>query len=115
MLCHWRYLLDNIFGEVKSVSCLGVNNIKQRWDESGKPYKADTDDAAYATFQLKNGIVAQINSNWCTRVRRDDLVTFQVDGTNGSAGARLPKGRTPTRGGTRRPGGDTDRPAPVDF
>src|SRR6266404_9345212 len=41
MLCHWRYVLDNLFGEVKSVSCLGATHIPKRWDENGKPYKAD--------------------------------------------------------------------------
>ncbi len=89
MLCHWRYVLDNLFGEVKSVSCLGTTHIPQRVDEAGKTYAADTDDSAYATFQLENGIVAHINSSWCVRVRRDDLVTFQVDGTHGSAVAGL--------------------------
>jgi predicted dehydrogenase len=115
MLCHWRYVMDNIFGEVKSVSCLGVNNIKTRWDENGKPYKGDTDDAAYATFQLKNGIVVQMNSSWCTRPRRDDLVTFQVDGTNGSAVAGLLKCWTQSRAETPRPVWNPDVPQPINF
>ena len=55
MLCHWRYVLDNLFGEVKAVSCLGATHIAQRWDESGKPYAATADDAAYATFELDGG------------------------------------------------------------
>src|SRR5215510_12168058 len=91
MLCHWRYVLDNLFGEVKSVSCLGATHVPKRWDENGKAYKADVDDAAYVTFQLANGVIAHINSSWCTRVRRDDLVTFHVDGTLGSAVAGLQK------------------------
>ena len=89
MLCHWRYVLDNLFGEVKSVSCLGTRHIPQRWDEQQDPYEATADDAAYATFELEGGIIAQVNSSWCTRVRRDDLVTFHVDGTRGSAVAGL--------------------------
>ena len=89
MLCHWRYILDNLLGEVEAVSCRGANFITKRWDERGKPYKADADDAAFATFELAGGILAQINSSWCTRVRRDDLVTFQLDGTRGSALAGL--------------------------
>jgi len=89
MLCHWRYVLDSLFGEVKSVSCLGATHIPARWDESGKKYKATADDAAYASFQLAGGVIAQFNSSWSVRVRRDDLVTFQVDGTKGSAVAGL--------------------------
>ena len=81
MLCHWRYVLDNLFGEVESVSCPGATHIPKRWDERSKPYVADTDDAAYATFELTGGATAQINRSWTTRVRRDDFVTFHVDGT----------------------------------
>jgi predicted dehydrogenase len=80
MLCHWRYVLDNLFGEVKSVMCHGAIHIPERVDEQGKRYKATADDAAYAIFELATGVVAQINSSWTTRVRRDDLVTFHVDG-----------------------------------
>ncbi|BEP43325.1 hypothetical protein GmRootV15_39140 [Variovorax sp. V15] len=43
MMCHWRYVLDNLFGEVKSVSCLGTTHIPTRWDEAGKPYEATAD------------------------------------------------------------------------
>jgi predicted dehydrogenase len=89
MLCHWRYVMDNLFGEVKSVSCLGATHIPERWDENGRRYRATADDAAYATFRLAGGVVAHFNSSWCVRVRRDDLVTFQVDGTKGSAVAGL--------------------------
>jgi predicted dehydrogenase len=89
MLCHWRYVLDNLFGEVKAVSCLGATHIPERWGEDGKPYAATADDAAYATFELAGGVIAHFNSSWCVRVRRDDLLTLQVDGTEGSAVATL--------------------------
>jgi len=89
MLCHWRYVLDNVVAPVKSVSCTGQVNIVERWDEAGQKYISDADDAAYALFELEGGIIAQINSSWCVRVKRDDLVTFQVDGTLGSAVAGL--------------------------
>src|SRR5205807_1816720 len=85
MLCHWRYVLDNLFGEVRAVSCLGATHIPYRWDENGKKYKATADDAAYATFRLSGGVIAHFNSSWTVRVRRDDLLTLQVDGTHGSA------------------------------
>jgi predicted dehydrogenase len=89
MLCHWRYVIDNLFGEIKSVSCLGATHIPTRWDEAGKPYKATADDSAYATFELHNGVVCHFNSSWAVRVKRDDLLTLQVDGTHGSAVAGL--------------------------
>jgi predicted dehydrogenase len=89
MICHWRYVIDNLFGEIKSLSCIGATHIPQRWDEQQQPYDATADDAVYATFELHNGAIVQINSSWCVRVRRDDLVTFQVDGVNGSAVAGL--------------------------
>jgi len=115
MLCHWRYVLDNLFGDVKSVSCLGAIHVPKRWDESGKPYDADADDAAYATFELANGIIVQMNSSWCTRVRRDDLVTFHVDGMLGSAVAGLQKCWSQARVNTPRPVWNPDVPQPIDF
>ncbi|MGZ9092823.1 MAG: Gfo/Idh/MocA family protein [Rhodoplanes sp.] len=115
MLCHWRYVLDNLFGEVESVSCLGATHIPKRWDENDRPYKADVDDAAYATFQLAGGVIAQINSSWCTRVRRDDLVTFHVDGTHGSAVAGLQKCWSQARVNTPRPVWNPDVPQPIKF
>jgi predicted dehydrogenase len=115
MLCHWRYVLDNLFGEVEAVSCLGAIHIPERIDEQGRRYKADADDAAYATFQLAGGVVAHINSSWVTRVRRDDLVTFQVDGTHGSAIAGLQKCWTQSRVNTPKPVWNPDIPQPIDF
>jgi predicted dehydrogenase len=115
MLCHWRYVLDNLFGDVKSVFCLGAIHVPKRWDENGKPYDADADDAAYATFELANGIIVQMNSSWCTRVRRDDLVTFHVDGTLGSAVAGLQKCWSQARVNTPRPVWNPDVPQPIDF
>jgi len=107
MMCHWRYVLDNLFGEVQSVSCLGATHIPKRWDESDRPYVATADDAAYATLELKghNGepVIAQVNSSWATRVRRDDLVTFHVDGSDGSAVATLTECRSQSRVNTPRP------------
>jgi predicted dehydrogenase len=115
MLCHWRYVLDNLFGEVKSVSCLGAIHIPKRADEEGHAYVADADDAAYATFELAGGVIAHINSSWCTRVRRDDLVTFHVDGTLGSAVAGLQKCWSQARVNTPRPVWNPDVPQPINF
>ena len=107
MMCHWRYVLDNLFGEVQAVSCLGTTHNPRRWDEQGRAYEATADDAAYATLQLKGHegetVIAQVNSSWVTRVRRDDLVTFHVDGTHGSAVAGLQGCRAQSRVTTPRP------------
>ena len=115
MLCHWRYVLDETFAPVRAVQCLGANHIRERVDESGKRYASDADDAAYATFQLEGGVIAQINSSWCTRVRRDDLVTFHVDGTLGSAVAGLTQCWSQSRVNTPRPVWNPDVPNPFDF
>ncbi len=115
MLCHWRYVLDNLFGEVRGVFCLGANHIPERVDEQGARYAADADDAAYATFELEGGIVAQIASSWCTRVRRDDLVIFQVDGTHGSAVAGLTRCYVQPRVATPRPVWNPDAGLTPDY
>ena len=115
MLCHWRYVLDNLFGEVQAVSCLGATHIPYRWDENGRKYKATADDAAYATFQLAGGVVAHFNSSWDVRVRRDDLLTLQVDGTKGSAVAGLRKCLFQSYEATPKPVWNPDIPQPIDF
>src|SRR5690625_5353838 len=85
MFPHWNYLLENLFGKVNSVYAHASTHIPTRWDEADEPYTATADDAAYGIFELDSGIIAQINSSWTTRVNRDDLVEFHVDGTLGSA------------------------------
>jgi predicted dehydrogenase len=115
MLCHWRYVLDNLFGAVKSVSCLGATHVPERVDESGKPYACTADDSAYATFELEGGVIAHFNSSWCVRVRRDDLLTLQVDGTLGSAVAGLRDCWVQPYGATPRPVWNPDIEQPVKF
>ncbi|MCP9237625.1 Gfo/Idh/MocA family protein [Lewinella sp. JB7] len=115
MLCHWRYVLDNLFGKVESVFCLGATHIPERIDERGKAYRATADDAAYAVFELAGGVVAQFNSSWVTRVRRDDLLTIQVDGSRGSAVAGLRECHVQHYGNTPKPVWNPDVPQPIDF
>jgi predicted dehydrogenase len=112
-------VLDNLFGAVKSVSCLGTTHIPERWDEAGRRYDATADDAVYATFELDGGdgapVVAQINSSWTTRVRRDDLATFHVDGTLGSAVAGLTDCWIQPRAATPKPVWNPDVAQTIDF
>jgi predicted dehydrogenase len=115
MLCHWRYVLDNVFGAVKAVSCLGATHIPTRWDEGGKPYQCTADDSAYATFELEGGILAHFNSSWCVRVRRDDLLTVQVDGTRGTAVAGLRHCWIQPYGATPRPVWNPDIDSPLNY
>ncbi len=115
MLCHWRYVLDNLFGAVKAVSCLAATHIPERWDETGAPYRCTAEDSAYSTFELEGGTVAHFNSSWDVRVRRDDLLTLQVDGTLGSAVAGLRDCWIQPYGATPRPVWNPDIPNPIDF
>lgn len=115
MLCHWRYLLDNVFGKVKAVSCLGATHIQKRVDENGNSYACTADDSAYATFELENGVIAHFNSSWTVRVRRDDLLTLQVDGTKGSAVAGLRECYIQHYGNTPKPVWNPDIPQPINY
>jgi predicted dehydrogenase len=115
MLSHWRYVLDHTFGPVRRVSCLCATHIPTRWDEQGKPYEATAEDAAYASFEIDGGIVAQMNSSWCVRVYRDELLQIVVDGTHGSAVAGLRECRVQHRANTPKPVWNPDLPSAVDF
>jgi predicted dehydrogenase len=115
MFCHWRYVLDQTFGAVKSVYCQGATHIPTRVDEQGNEYDATADDAAYGVFELEGGIIAQMNSSWATRVFRDELVEFHVDGTEGSAVAGLRRCRAQHRSATPKPVWNPDLPATEKF
>jgi len=115
MLCHWRYVIDNLFGKVKGVSCLGATHIPKRIDERGKAYACTSDDACYATFECEDGVICQFNSSWTVRVRRDDLLTMQVDGTHGSAIVGLRDCWLQSSGITPRPIWNPDIQQPINF
>jgi len=115
MFCHWRYLLDHTFGNVNAVQCFGTTHIPERVDERGRRYRVTADDAAYGTFQLAGDIVAQFNSSWAVRVYRDELLSIQVDGTDGSAVAGLRGCKTQHRVNTPRPVWNPDVANPFNF
>ncbi|MDS1272401.1 Gfo/Idh/MocA family oxidoreductase [Lipingzhangella sp. LS1_29] len=115
MFCHWNYVLEDIAGAVRAVTAHAATHIPTRWDEGGQSYPATADDAAYGIFELEGGAVAQINSSWCVRVHRDELVEFQVDGTEGSAVAGLRDCRVQHRSHTPRPVWNPDLPPQEPF
>ena len=115
MLCHWQYVIQNLFGDIKSLTCLGATHIPQRWDEAGKPYKCTADDSAYATFELVNGVICHFNSSWDVRVDRDDLLTLQVDGTHGSAVAGLRDCKAQSLAATPRCTWNPDMDSPIKY
>ena len=115
MFCHWSYVLSSLFGKVEAVTAKAVTHLPERWDEQGEPYKATADDAAYAIFELAGGTIAQLNSSWCVRVYRDELVEFQVDGTSGSAIAGLRECRIQHRATTPKPVWNPDLPVTEPF
>jgi predicted dehydrogenase len=115
MFCHWDYVIRNLFGPIKSLVAYGNTDIPERRAEDGKPYKATADDSAYAMFLLEDGTVCQFNSSWCTRVRRDDLLTVHVDGTKGSAVAGLRDVYTQAAANTPKPVWNPDIEQPIDF
>ena len=115
MLPHWHYVIQNLFGEPGRILCHGATHVPRRWDEQGKSYAATAEDAFYAIVETRTGVTVQINSSWTTRVRRDDLVTFQVDGTHGSAVAGLTDVRIQPLQATPRPVWNPDQKQPHDF
>ena len=115
MFSHWRYVLDELFGAVRGVFARGAIHLAQRFDEQGRAYDADADDAAYAIFELDDGVVAQLNSSWCVRVDRGELFELQVDGTDGTAVAGLRECRIQSAADTPRAVWNPDLPDPIDH
>jgi predicted dehydrogenase len=115
MFCHWNYVLENLFGRVEKLVTFAHTGIDRRSDENGRPYAADADDAAYAIFLLEGGVACPFSNSWYTRVRRDDLLTLQVDGTAGSAVAGLRDVYAQSLAETPRPVWNPDEPQPIDF
>jgi len=112
---HWRYVIDNLFGPVKSMVVLGAIHVPERADEQGRRYQSTAEDAAYAIFETAEGLAMQFNTSWCTRVRRDDLVCIHVDGMKGSAVAGLRKCWIQPAAATPKPVWNPDIEPLVDY
>jgi predicted dehydrogenase len=115
MFCHWRYVIDNLFGPIQSLVASGSIDIAERRAEDGRPFTCTADDSAYAMFLLADGTMVQFNSSWCTRVRRDDLLTLHVDGVKGSAVAGLRDVKIQSAANTPKAVWNPDIKQPVDF
>ena len=115
MLCHWRYVLDNVFGPVRAVSCLGATHIPTRWDEAGQAVRLHGGRFGLCDVRTRGRHHRALQLDWCVRVRRDDLLTIQVDGTKGSAVAGLRHCWMQPYGGTPRPTWNPDIDSPFNF
>jgi len=115
MFAHWRYIFDRLLGEIKAVSCRHMTALPERRDEAGDPYRVDVEDTAFALFELAGGALAQVSSSWASRVKRDDLLQIQVDGTRGSAVCGLDRCFVQPLAATPKPFFDPERPQQMVF
>ncbi len=115
MFAHWRYIFDRLLGPISAVSCRAMTAQPVRRDEAGRSYQVDVEDHAFAIFELQGGVLAQVASSWASRVKRDDLLQIQVDGTAGSAVAGLHRCFIQPAAATPKPFFSPDQPQPMDF
>jgi predicted dehydrogenase len=115
MFAHWRYIFDRLVGPIEAVSCREMTAQPRRIDETGRPYDVDVEDHAFAIFELEGGALAQVSSSWASRVKRDDLLQIQVDGTKGSSVCGLHRCFVQPLVATPRPFFDPERPQTAVF
>jgi predicted dehydrogenase len=89
MYPHWRYVIESIIGRIVAVASSAWTATPERIDERGQRYRVAVEDSAATLVEIEGGVFGSVGSSWATRVRRDDLLTLQVDGTKGSAVAGL--------------------------
>ena len=85
MMAHWRYMIDRLAAPVTGICALMATAIPRRVDERGAAYDVDVEDTSHALLRLEGGAVGVITNSWATRVRREDTMLVQIDGTLGSA------------------------------
>ena len=115
MYPHWRYLLSSLMGPIKAVSCRKKTQIPRRFDETGEPYDVDVEDEVFATFEFESGALAQVTTSWATRVKRDDMIQIQIDGTLGSAVAGGHRCFVQSLAVTPRPVWNAEAPQTMNF
>jgi predicted dehydrogenase len=115
MMAHWRYMIDRLAAPVTAVCALMSTAIQQRIDESGQLYTVDVEDTSHALLKLAGGAVGVITNSWATRVRRDDTMVVQIDGTAGSAVAGRMRCFTQSAVNTPEAFFGGGRPANMDF
>jgi predicted dehydrogenase len=115
MYSHWRYIIDRLIAPATHISALIKTHVPRRRDERGEPYDVDVEDGAYALLELEGGIPVTLTSSWATRVRRDDLMTIQIDGTAGSAVAGLHDCRIQPLAATPKPLWNPDAPQSMNL
>jgi len=115
MYPHWRYLLSSLIGPIRAVSCRKVTQQPNRRDEAGRPFDVDVEDEVFATFEFESGALAQVTTSWASRVRRDDLIQIQIDGTLGSALAGGHRCFVQSLAATPKPVWNVEAPQAMDF
>jgi predicted dehydrogenase len=115
MMAHWRYMIDRLVAPVIAVSALMSTAIPERVDEHGRLYAVDVEDTSHALLKLAGGAVGVITNSWATRVRRDDTMVVQIDGSAGSAVAGRMRCFTQSAVNTPEAFFGGGRPANMDF
>ncbi len=118
MFPHWSYLLGDMFSRPTGIYCDTATLQPTRRDEAGNRFQVDAEDAAFALIDLDGGAKVQINTSWATRVRREDMLVIQADGTEASAVATVRDCWTQTMAATPVPVWpqlDLDRPRTDHF
>ena len=115
MFCHWQYVITKLFGPIDRLVAYGNTDLPERRAEDGSTFPCTADDSAYAIFVLEDGTVCQFNSSWCVRVRRDDLLSVEINGTAGSAVAGLREVTVQSAAETPKPVWNPDIEQPIDF
>ena len=115
MMAHWRYMIDRLVAPVIAVSALMSTAIPERVDEHGRLYTVDVEDTSHALLKLTGGAVGVITNSWATRVRRDDTMVVQIDGSAGSAVAGRMRCFTQSAVNTPEAFFGGGRPANMDF